>query len=69
MSYDDWKARVPDDDPEGEHRFDEDGACDGCWRCHGEGGWHDCGEDSCCCGINAELVNEDFFLCPECNKR
>jgi hypothetical protein len=20
-----------------------------CYRCHGEGGWHDCGEDTCCC--------------------
>jgi hypothetical protein len=42
---------------------DED---DGCWRCHGYGGWHDCGEDSCCCGANAELINEDWVWCPEC---
>ena len=20
-----------------------------CWQCFGEGGFHDCGEDSCCC--------------------
>lgn len=20
-----------------------------CWSCNGEGSWHDCGEDSCCC--------------------
>lgn len=42
---------------------------EGCSRCHGEGGWHDCGEDSCCCGVNAELVNEDWVWCPECHGR
>ena len=47
----------------------EDTVEDGCWRCHGEGGWHDCGEDSCCCGVNAELVNEDWVWCPECTRR
>lgn len=20
-----------------------------CWSCMGEGGFHDCGEDTCCC--------------------
>lgn len=20
-----------------------------CWECLGEGGWHNCGEDCCCC--------------------
>lgn len=20
-----------------------------CWQCGGDGGFHDCGEDSCCC--------------------
>ena len=49
------------------------GACvcfndvEGCSRCHDEGGWHDCGEDSCCCGVNAELINEDWVWCPECH--
>jgi hypothetical protein len=45
---------------------DED---DGCWRCHGEGGFHDCGEDTCCCGSAAELINADWVWCPECNGR
>jgi hypothetical protein len=51
---------------EAEDYGDED---DGCWRCHGEGGWHDCGEDSCCCGINAELINDDWVWCPECSRK
>jgi DnaJ-class molecular chaperone len=34
-----------------------------CWQCHGEGGWHDCGEDVCCC-LDKEEITE---RCPECN--
>lgn len=33
-----------------------------CYRCHGEGGWHDCAEDCCCCLRPSENV-----VCPECN--
>lgn len=34
-----------------------------CWCCHGAGGWHDCGEDCCCC-LEPELdLNE---RCEEC---
>jgi hypothetical protein len=32
-----------------------------CWECRGEGGFHDCGEDTCCC-LEPDL-NED---CPTC---
>lgn len=32
-----------------------------CWYCHGEGGWHDCGEDCCCC-----LHPDTNIACPEC---
>jgi hypothetical protein len=32
-----------------------------CWECFGEGGWHDCGEDCCCC-LDPE-INE---WCPTC---
>ncbi len=35
---------------------------DGCWQCHGEGGWHDCGED-CCPSLNKEEITH---ICPEC---
>ena len=34
-----------------------------CWKCHGEGGWHDCGEDSCCCE-DPELIDTE---CDECH--
>lgn len=27
-----------------------------CWQCHGEGGWHDCGEDCCCCLVKDEIT-------------
>lgn len=35
-----------------------------CWQCHGEGGFHDCGEDCCCC-LEPELNEE----CSECKGR
>lgn len=32
-----------------------------CHYCHGEGGWHDCGEDCCPC------ADPDIdVICPEC---
>lgn len=37
-----------------------------CWHCHGEGGFHDCGEDCCCC------LHPDLDLnrpCEECRGR
>jgi hypothetical protein len=36
-----------------------------CWHCHGEGGFHDCGEDCCCC-LDKEEITED---CGECDGR
>lgn len=33
-----------------------------CWHCHGEGGFHDCGEDCCCC-LDKEEITID---CEEC---
>lgn len=41
--------------------------CDGngtvqCVECQGEGGWHDCGEDCCCCSDPEEHTHQ----CPEC---
>lgn len=35
-----------------------------CWHCHGDGGWHDCGEDCCCCADPEP--NEE---CPVCDGR
>jgi hypothetical protein len=34
-----------------------------CWQCHGEGGWHDCGEDCCPC-LDKEEIDT---LCDECD--
>ena len=52
--------------------------CDGngtveCWQCHGDGGWHDCGEDTCPCVDQDEMTEtcdecggRGFFVCPVC---
>jgi hypothetical protein len=40
--------------------FDDDGTT--CWACHGEGGYHDCGEDCCCC-LDKDEITE---TCEEC---
>ena len=34
-----------------------------CYFCHGEGFYHDCGEDTCCC---AHPEDDDLFECEEC---
>ena len=34
-----------------------------CWQCGGEGGFHDCGEDCCCCEDPENDLNEP---CEEC---
>lgn len=34
-----------------------------CWQCMGEGGFHDCGEDTCCC-LDKEEITE---TCSECH--
>jgi hypothetical protein len=41
--------------------YESDPEC--CWSCHGEGYYHDCGEDTCCC-LNPE--EDDCFPCEEC---
>ena len=38
--------------------WEDDDTCPECW---GEGGWHDCGEDCCCCLRPA--INETCGLC------
>lgn len=35
-----------------------------CWNCHGEGGFHNCGEDCCCCLHPESDLNE---ACGECD--
>lgn len=43
--------------------WDDDAEEEVCFACHGEGFYHDCGDDTCCC-LNPD---EDFvFTCDEC---
>lgn len=34
-----------------------------CSRCDGNGFYHDCGEDTCCC---ADPEVDDLVVCPDC---
>lgn len=36
-----------------------------CWHCHGAGGFHDCGEDCCCCRDPDGDLNEPCLECDE----
>ncbi len=40
----------------------EDCEDDTCPECLGEGGWHDCGEDCCCC-LDKEEITETCQVC------
>lgn len=54
------EADEPDDCPICGHERE----WESCWHCHGEGGFHDCGEDCCPC-LDAEGdLNE---TCEGCN--
>jgi len=55
--YDD-DSQYPDDEP-GEDREE-------CWACGGEGYYHDCGEDTCCC---ADPESDELVPCQECHGR
>lgn len=33
-----------------------------CWECHGEGGFHDCGEDCCAC-LDKDEITEECGTC------
>lgn len=37
-----------------------------CPSCGGEGGYHDCGEDVCCCADPGGDEDEDWFVCEAC---
>lgn len=40
---------------------------DYCYRCDGSGGYHDCGEDTCCCESSGDgYFEEDWVECPDC---
>lgn len=41
-------------------RDDDD---DSCHECYGEGGFHDCGEDTCCCLDKDEITD----ICQTCH--
>ena len=49
----------PWDDP-----YEDEPEC--CWSCHGEGGFHDCGEDTCCCADPEDVESDDWCWCDEC---
>ena len=52
---------IPDDDT-----ADYDGTCQRCW---GDGGYHDCGEDTCCCDLltlQAMDNDDDWVVCETC---
>lgn len=38
-------------------------ALEACFACGGEGEYHDCGEDTCCC---ADPETQDMYPCEEC---
>jgi len=63
----DCPANWADDDnpfysPDDDHEDDwDEGGWEPCWYCGGQGGFHDCGEDCCCCA-RPELDE----VCPEC---
>jgi hypothetical protein len=39
-----------------------------CAECDGEGGYHECGEDSCCCLYHDGEDEDDYWItCPSCH--
>jgi hypothetical protein len=58
MEKNDWSGEPYDADDMHDGIDSED-----CWACGGEGYYHDCGEDTCCC-LNPE--EDDMFPCEEC---
>lgn len=40
---------------------------DDCWKCMGDGGWHDCGDDCCPCLDPSDVESPDWVACDECN--
>lgn len=43
----------------------DDGDMETCTECHGQGGYHDCGEDTCCCLDPGEITE----ICTACKGR
>lgn len=39
---------------------------DTCQTCGGEGGFHDCGDDTCCCADPGGPSDGDWWDCPDC---
>jgi hypothetical protein len=48
-----------------EHDPDYIDADDTCQRCDGDGGYHDCGEDTCCCALGDD-PDPDWVTCEDC---
>lgn len=51
MHLDDFADGYEDDEPEL------------CWACGGDGWYHDCGDDTCCC---AHPDEDDCYPCEHC---
>lgn len=50
--------------PEERDDFDwEDGEWENCWDCGGDGHFHDCGDDTCCC-LHPEI--DELVTCSTC---
>jgi hypothetical protein len=47
--------------------FEDDDDVWACWKCHGVGGFHDCGEATCCCLDPADESSDDWIVCDECD--
>ena len=47
-----------------EDAYDVESDDDTCQRCGGEGCYHDCGDDTCCCADTEGP--EDLVTCPDC---
>ena len=52
-----------DDDAGYEFDRDDDNTCQ---RCGGDGGYHDCGDDTCCCADPLDEDSDDWLTCEEC---
>lgn len=39
---------------------------DTCPTCHGDGGYHDCGDDTCCCAADGDN-DPDWVTCEDCS--
>ena len=65
MSMHPGKPTDDEQDNRAEAFYDGDGD-DTCQRCGGEGGYHDCGEDTCCCSDCGYDDEDTWVECDDC---